>query len=215
MKITHGNRVTLTYNLHYGPGVGDLAGNSPVLDAQSLPLYQEVKQALGDPKFMPKGAYNTAKCSARNSILMLLTGGYLGVFCSHAYAHNTVEGGESLPAVLKGTDMAVYSVFQALGLDAKVCNVLDKVNDSDEEDGGGEKSIYRNYNRVGKLGQLKTTYVGRHDDYDWYDILEAFSRDETTVDWLTDPPTKYLNPGFVHLTVSTLRAFESRQYDSV
>ena len=148
---------------------------------------------------------------------MLATGGYLGVFCSHAYAHNTVEGGESLPAVLKGADMAVYSVFQALGLDVEVCNVLDKVNDPwlEAEDRGGKNSICRKYNRVGKLGQLKTTDTGGWESHSWHDILDDFSHNETTVNWLTDPPTKYLNPGFVHLTVSTLRAFESRQYDSV
>ena len=55
LEVTEGHRITLTYNLYYAPGVGDLAGDSPVMDVKSLPLYMKVKEALDNPEFMPEG----------------------------------------------------------------------------------------------------------------------------------------------------------------
>jgi hypothetical protein len=37
------------------PGVGDLAGNNPVMDVRSLPLYGKLKEALSEEGFMYKG----------------------------------------------------------------------------------------------------------------------------------------------------------------
>jgi hypothetical protein len=55
-KVTKGHRITLTYNLYYVAGVGDLAGNCPVMDVESLPLYQMIREALAEETFMAEGS---------------------------------------------------------------------------------------------------------------------------------------------------------------
>jgi len=49
-------------------------------------------------------------------VLTLLAGGILGFFCHHQYAHSQESGRKSIPMAFKGVDLAIYSVFQALGL---------------------------------------------------------------------------------------------------
>lgn len=53
--MTQGHRITLTYNLYHTVGNGELAGNSPVMDVTTLPLYRKVKEALAAPEFMSDG----------------------------------------------------------------------------------------------------------------------------------------------------------------
>ena len=55
LEVTGGHHITLTYNLFAAPGVGDLAGNSPAMNVKQLPLFNKVKAALDDERFMPKG----------------------------------------------------------------------------------------------------------------------------------------------------------------
>jgi len=57
LQVTKGNRITLTYNLYYALGVGDLAGNSPVMDIQSLPLYKMIREALANESFIRRGTW--------------------------------------------------------------------------------------------------------------------------------------------------------------
>lgn len=136
------------------------------------------------------------------------------MYCSHAYAHNTVEGAESLPGVLKGADMAVYTVFKALGLNVEVCNVLDEAEelyfDVETSSGSGSEpevqEICEIHYRLGRLGQLTITDHGGYEGEDWNDVLDGFSRVRQKITWLTDPPQRYRNPGFVHLAVRTLHA---------
>ncbi len=71
------------------------------MNVTTLPLYHKVHGALSEPEFMRDG-------------------GMLGIHCTHAYAHSTQSGGKALPAVLKGSDMAVYAVFRAHGLEVYV-----------------------------------------------------------------------------------------------
>jgi len=83
-EVSQGHRVTLTYNLYYAPGVGDLAHFAPAMKATALPLYRNVERVLADATFMPGG-------------------GVLGVCCLHGYAHSSRSAGKALPAVLKGS----------------------------------------------------------------------------------------------------------------
>jgi hypothetical protein len=57
LEVTEGHRVTLTYNLYFTPGLGDLAGNCPVMEAKSLPLLKKVQEALAQPAFMQDGKF--------------------------------------------------------------------------------------------------------------------------------------------------------------
>ena len=50
------------------------------------------------------------------SLLIIHSGGFLGFFCRHQYAHATDQGRKSLPAAPKGVDLAIFSAFNALGL---------------------------------------------------------------------------------------------------
>ncbi|KAL5114504.1 hypothetical protein ACEQ8H_007594 [Pleosporales sp. CAS-2024a] len=95
--VTSGHRITLTYNLYMRRGLGELAGFSPVLDPRQLPVYRYVKEALANPCFMAQG-------------------GFLGRYCTHAYAHTTSNTQYTMPSILKGSDMVAYEVFRALGM---------------------------------------------------------------------------------------------------
>jgi hypothetical protein len=55
LEVTQGHRITLTYNLFYASGVGEVAGSGPVMSAESLPLYEKIQEALAQPDFMPDG----------------------------------------------------------------------------------------------------------------------------------------------------------------
>ena len=56
----------------------------------------------------------------------MTTGGVLGFFCSHSYAHTSSTAKRSLPRKLKGSDLALFAVLKSLGLRAKVLPVLQK-----------------------------------------------------------------------------------------
>ncbi|OJJ43939.1 hypothetical protein ASPZODRAFT_72321 [Penicilliopsis zonata CBS 506.65] len=102
-QISTGHRITLTYNLVVSePGYCDLP--SPVVDPKSLPLYAMLKDMVAKPGALDKG-------------------GVLGVFCSHAYAHSSTTAEHSLPQILKGSDLVLYSVFKSLGLQVNVLPV--------------------------------------------------------------------------------------------
>ncbi|KAB5526431.1 hypothetical protein GE09DRAFT_1229269 [Coniochaeta sp. 2T2.1] len=179
-KLTAGHRVTLTYNLYYAPGVGDLAEHAPAMNVTTLPLYHKVHSALSEPEFMRDG-------------------GILGIYCTHAYAHSTQSGGKALPAVLKGTDMAVYAVFRAHGLKVYVRPVVKWTRWYADEDYDSDPEFNT---RAGiNLGELTVTEVGGDEDTNWDDIWSEWPHDRLDVNWLTDPgPQELEDASLVHLT---------------
>ncbi|KAL8886758.1 MAG: hypothetical protein Q9192_006434 [Flavoplaca navasiana] len=104
LEVTSGHRVTLTYNLYY-TSLGNLA--LPMSDPTKLPLYDTAAQMLREPNFMRSG-------------------GYLGFFCHHAYAHSTEAGRKLIPGAFKGVDLAIFSAFGGLGLEVDVRPILHK-----------------------------------------------------------------------------------------
>jgi hypothetical protein len=181
-KLTEGHRVTLTYNLYYAPGLGDLAEHAPAMNVTTLPLYHKVHSALSEPGFMRDG-------------------GILGIYCTHAYAHSTQSGGKALPAVLKGTDMAVYAVFRAHGLKVCVRPVVGRTSWYADEDYDSDPEFNT---RAGiNLGELTVTEVGGDEDTNWDDIWSEWPHDRLDVNWLTHPgPQELEDASLVHLTVS-------------
>ncbi|OJI80789.1 hypothetical protein ASPTUDRAFT_128079 [Aspergillus tubingensis CBS 134.48] len=114
--ISAGHRITLTYNLYVREMPGAiLAPIRPVLDPHTLPLYGLIESLLTTPGFMKDG-------------------GVFGVHCSHAYPHSSDIAGLQLPRSLKGADLVVYAVFEALGMDVSILPVLEY--DEDYEDNG-------------------------------------------------------------------------------
>lgn len=82
------------------------------------------------------------------------TGGVLGFYCAHQYAHTRNDStGNLMPYALKGIDVALFSVFKSLGLEVKVRPVLDP-EDFDEYEGAPyeeyERSFYQEDWRTGK-----------------------------------------------------------------
>jgi hypothetical protein len=68
------------------------------------------------------------------TVVMIFAGGILGVNCSHAYPHASSQARELLPRGLKGADLAVYSLFKSLGIDAHVLPVLRQKHDEGVEE---------------------------------------------------------------------------------
>ncbi|KAF6224617.1 hypothetical protein HO173_012960 [Letharia columbiana] len=52
-------------------------------------------------------------------------GGILGFFCHHQYAHSQRSGRKSIPGAFKGVDLAIFSVFHALGLKVGVHPIIE------------------------------------------------------------------------------------------
>lgn len=101
-------------------GNGLLTGHCPTLDAKQLPLYQSACEMLGCQKFMGQGkTLQPASSTSEHLELIICTGGYLGFFCAHAYAHNNTQT-TKFPDMLKGIDMAIWETFTALGLETIV-----------------------------------------------------------------------------------------------
>jgi hypothetical protein len=73
--------------------------------------------------------------------VLILTGGIVGVHCSHAYPHASSQAQELLPRGLKGADLAVYSVFKSFGIDAHVLPVLRQKHDELMEEGAVEDML--------------------------------------------------------------------------
>lgn len=110
LEVTKGHRVTLTYNLYYtSTGVA-----RPIADPHTLPLYNVIGDMLKEDKFMKKG--KILKLNLPCTYLTTVSGGYLGFFCNHQYAHSHQSGRRSIPKAFKGVDLAIYSAFSALGL---------------------------------------------------------------------------------------------------
>ncbi|KAF2418794.1 hypothetical protein EJ08DRAFT_599213 [Tothia fuscella] len=114
LEVTSGHRVTLTYNLYATRGNGLLAGECNILDPKQLPLYTALKQLVELPGYMENGRQ-------------------LGIGCEHFYAHAQGPMVHQLPESLKGSDMAVYEIFRALGLATVVRPILDMQIDDDDE----------------------------------------------------------------------------------
>jgi len=94
--------------------------------------------------------------------ISVYTGGTLGFFCAHKYAH-TREGMKNLmPFALKGIDVAVFSVFRSLGVEVSVRPILDPRNlesESSEEEGSNISQIGNAFHEL-QLGD-----VGGYEDY--------------------------------------------------
>ncbi|PYH31272.1 2OG-Fe(II) oxygenase [Aspergillus neoniger CBS 115656] len=153
--IKSGHRITLTYNLYVREMPGAiLAPIRPVLDPQTLPLYGLIESLLTTPGFMNDG-------------------GVIGVFCCHAYPHSSGLAELLLPRALKGADLVVYAVFEALGIDVSILPILEPQEDSvgfdvpeesgpeqgpdseEDSDSDGEYWSQRCYNRSGPQKYLK------------------------------------------------------------
>ncbi|KAL2816979.1 hypothetical protein BJX63DRAFT_386943 [Aspergillus granulosus] len=104
--VTHGDRITLTYNLYVTERPGELVPSpTAVIDPTTLSLYGWMKNRLARDSFMQNG-------------------GILGFYCSHAYAHSSHLVSTHLPEVLKGADLVLYSVFQSLGIKLSILPIL-------------------------------------------------------------------------------------------
>lgn len=124
-----------------------------------------------------------------------LTGGYLGFYCSHAYAHTSTDA-VILPDMLKGLDMVIWETFGRLGLEASVKPVMNLENFRYD----GDPMI------IGNDLELHMSDMMRIEDYDQMDEqIREWRGDETIpfkqVHWLTKPNHKQLQ--LAYIAVST------------
>jgi hypothetical protein len=144
------------------------------------------------------------------------TGGHLGIYCQHAYAHIHSDNAHAFPGILKGADMAVYTVFRALGLKIQVRAILDKdtrgfndylenhednfFDDHLEEEDAYELPPLATHTVVGTLGGHGFTEDLGGDGDDYEDVVSAWSTDWRKVVWVNGPRQSDLD--MIHMTVS-------------
>ena len=94
----------------------------------------------------------------RTSFVMVLkeTGGTIGFYCAHQYAHTRKITENLMPYALKGIDATIFSVFQALGMKVTVRPIL------------GEEA-FDEY----KESVEERWYEEREDDFDDYETFLA------------------------------------------
>ncbi|KAH8810964.1 hypothetical protein F5884DRAFT_749366 [Xylogone sp. PMI_703] len=114
LEVTSGHRLTLTYNLYAVRGAGRLTGVSPTLDPTQLPLFQAIKNIVGQDPFNGQG-------------------GTLGFWCSHAYAYNN-KSEAPMPDTLKGIDAVLWESLQSLKLHPRIAPVLTRDDMEDLQD---------------------------------------------------------------------------------
>ena len=92
----------------------------------------------------------------------------MGIFCSHPYPHTSDSAASSLPKALKGTDLAVFSVLQSLGLKVEVLPIL-------ETDGDYSTDPKLNVASPGPRGSSRrSNWEGYYEDYSAKQDLEKF-----------------------------------------
>lgn len=172
----------------------------PVLDARQLSIYTPLKNVIENKEFMSEGGkypeyfFNQHRPSDELAYT-LSTGGYLGFYCSHAYAHTNTDA-VVLPDMLKGLDMVIWETFGRLGLEASVKPVLSLENFYEDED----PMI------LGNDRALHMSTLMRIEDYDEMDEQIRQWRGGETLDfkevhWLTKPNHKQLQ--LAYIAVST------------
>ena len=67
------------------------------------------------------------------------TGGVLGFWCEHQYAHASNDANKRFPYTLKGVDVAIYSIFSSFGLAVETRPIMDV---TDYGYNRGKKKIY-------------------------------------------------------------------------
>lgn len=109
LQVHSGYRVTLTYNLYVEPV------KEQVPDLTKIPLHQQLNDLLERKELVAEGivsALDSQRCLAFLTLMCILAGGWLGFYAPNAYPHTsdtfTVDA-------LKGLDLAMWHVFQALG----------------------------------------------------------------------------------------------------
>lgn len=108
LPVTSGHRITLTYQLYVSEHLGGIVNSRfPAADLRMYPLYASVKEMLESPAFMKSGEI-------------------LGFHCAHQYAHTDGIANQRLPHALKGIDVALFTIFRALGLTVHVRPVLEE-----------------------------------------------------------------------------------------
>ncbi|KAF6803869.1 oxidoreductase [Colletotrichum sojae] len=93
-EVTSGHRVTITYNLY---------ATKAAMDPESLPLYNEIRALVTDPRFKVKSRV-------------------FGFHSAFEYPHTSANHG--LPFCLKGLDMAVYEIFRCMGMKIHLSAVI-------------------------------------------------------------------------------------------
>ncbi|KAL9111220.1 MAG: hypothetical protein Q9227_004297 [Pyrenula ochraceoflavens] len=143
LPVSEGCRITLTYNLYFTkqPSPTDF-----VTSMSTLPFWHDLKGMLNQKDFFPSG-------------------GKIGFWCAHSYAHNVESHAALLPEALKGVDRVVYSVLVSLGLTTDLRPVIRGGRHDDDED----------EDQLSYLGIVSSQSLSGADRHCRKMLLEAFS----------------------------------------
>lgn len=126
-EVKSGHRITLTYNLYVRERLGVIMRDHASSSLSSYVLYHRVKEALASPDYLEKGSFcNIVATSELKTDIM--TGGTLGFYFQHVYAHANDHRVGSLPYALKGVDAIFYSVFLDFGLHVSMCAAMNDLS---------------------------------------------------------------------------------------
>lgn len=127
--ISHGERITLTYNIYVEDSFDSIDSVSPMLDPKMLPFYGDLESILQIPEFMEEG-------------------GVCGIFCSHTYPHTSNHARQYLPRGLKGADLVVYTALHSFRFQVDVLPVM--IEDEDEGDDSDNSEDEEYHRRRGR-----------------------------------------------------------------
>lgn len=129
------------------------------------------------------------------------TGGILGIYSSYAYPYssNCVNVPEKDGIVLKGSDMALYAVFQNLGLRVNIRPVMPDVTTFFETDKYDTEEDLAPLVGRWRPGQLVITDRGGSDGDNPREWAGEVFEQRPDVTWITD--YKWQGLGLIHLTV--------------
>ncbi|KAI9934527.1 hypothetical protein MW887_000141 [Aspergillus wentii] len=134
-RQSNGMPSTMTANSKYENSQKDIESrflishNNPIIDVQTLPYYEYLRGLFGMPSFYQGG-------------------GTVGIYCAHAYPHNTWYAKHLLPRAFKGSDLVLSASLKALSPDFLVApsmNLWLHYPEADEEPLIGDE-FHRNTN---------------------------------------------------------------------
>ncbi|KAI9933598.1 hypothetical protein MW887_008071 [Aspergillus wentii] len=104
--VTKGQRVILIYELYETePSAMMILEDDPIIDPASLPLYQYISDLWTQPAFFTQGYW-------------------LGFYSNHPYAHTNFNEYDLFPRLLHGSDLGLFAVLQALGINPTILPVI-------------------------------------------------------------------------------------------
>ena len=102
----------------------------------------------------------------------LITGGVLGIYCSHDYPHASSTVNQRLPGTMKGLDALIWTTCEMLNLPIVALPVFlpdDDDDDDDSEDGEADSETVSRWDPLGlfKREPQSRAHLNQSGGFDW------------------------------------------------